>query len=210
MAMLGVLLAAGLTGLLARPLRHVLTWTLLAGMLVAGWPRVRPRSDSWFGFFFTVGAAVAFNVPNAYHVNVFATPLILSWLVSRHSGISRRLLASALWATVAFSIWRFLCSTVPAVWLLADRAGMIMAQMAGRLVQLPLNFGPTFAGVNVLVLMLAWYAAWLLQTSTPRLPRALWAAGGLIVAQIFQIVAVGVAAERLAQSSSSTGSANAL
>jgi len=174
--------AAGASGLLAHGLRHALTWLLLVVAGIAGWPATRLREGQKWGFAAMLAAAAAMTVPSSFILNVLAVPLFMATLAAVQRGFGRRVFECAMGALATYALYRFLVGSFSLVWVFSDRAAALLGSVASRLMGRKLAVGPTFAGLDFLVLALAWYALWLAKTQRPRGVAAGWGAAGICVA----------------------------
>ncbi len=191
-------IAAGSTGLLGDPLRHVLTWVALVVAIVAGWP---PRDESlggWLTLAAAIAAAVLMIASAVPAAGVLAVALVAAVLVrSQYSLRGRVILLTAL-AVAVLGTFRIAYSSIPAVWLAANSVGRVLGWLAGWIAGEPLQLGATFGGVDFLVLMAAMYAGWLICTSPPRLARAIYAAAAIFIGHMIYLVVLAFSPELLA------------
>ena len=93
----------------------------------------------------------------------------VAWLAVVSSGRRQAILQTCTLAVLALVLFRLACSSVSSVWLLCDFVGQALGNGVGWLLGVPLNIGATFAGLDFLVLMAAFYVGWLFATDGPRL-----------------------------------------
>ena len=195
--MAGAWVAAGSTGLLAHPFRHALTWVALAVAVTSGWPR-RDRSGRTVAT--TAGAVVValLMTVTAHPVpNVMAVALVLAALAWVQEGLGKRVLLATALAVTVLAVYRLAYLSIPTVWLAADAAGRGLGSLAGELSGRPLWVGATFGGIDFLVLMAAFYAAWLAGTSRPRLRRAVCAGAAIVAVHLAYLFVLSLAAEMI-------------
>jgi len=123
---------------------------------------------------------------------------MLTGLWSVRGGVARRALACATFAAATLAVYRVVNTSVGPVWLASDRFGAALGGAIGALVGRPLAVGATFGGVDFLVLMAAWCAAWCMETAEPGRSRRLWGAAAILAAQGLYLVVVAFAADALA------------
>ncbi len=185
-------LAAGSTGLLARPFAHGLSWLALGVGLIAAWPGRSKRTDRLL-LAAALVAAVAMMVPAAAVYNVLGVCLVLAVLSRASAGVDRRLLLLSSLAAAVLAVYLLACGSIPAVWSAANAlgalAGRLVAAVAGR----PLRIEASFAGLDFLIVMAAVYAGWLAWTAPPRGARAAWAAVVILAGHGLYLVVVAYA-----------------
>jgi hypothetical protein len=197
-AMAAAWIAAGSTGLLADPLRHALSWVALAVMIVAGWP----GRDEPLGRWLALGAAVPLGLMMTAvaqpAVNVLAVTLVTAALARSQVDLHGRVIRIAALATAVLAVFRLASSSIPSLWLAADALGCGLGQLAGMITGQPLWLGASFGGVDFLVLMLALYAGWLISTTPPRLPRAVYAAAAILLGHLIYLVVLAFSGQIVA------------
>ena len=188
----GAWLAAGDAGLLHHALRHTLVWLAMLAVVVACWPeKLIPSTLVWL----IVGAAAAvlMTASALVPINVMALAILSAVLAWGRTGPARRLLALTARAVVVFGLWRTAILAFPDLWMAADVVGHQLGLVGGAITGQPLSVGPTFAGLDFLVLVAAFYGLWLAATPAPRLSRGLWAAGGIAAAYLAYLVILAYA-----------------
>lgn len=191
-------IAAGSIGLLGHPLRHALSWLALAVAVVAAWP---PRGTGLgacliLAISAAVGAIMSTSLVPAVHV--LAVALVLAALAQANRGLTARALLLGAVGAVVLGLFTLACTSAPAVWLAADAAGRALGWTASRISGEPLWIGPTFAGLDFLVVMAALFAGWLLVTAPPRLVRAICAAAAILAAHLIYLVVLAFHDELIA------------
>jgi hypothetical protein len=203
-AMAAAWIAAGSTGLLAHPLRHALTWVVLAPGVVAGWPRsdqslVGARLlGGWLGLAAAVVLGLLMTAAPSPAVNVLAVTLVTAALARSEANLRGRVILIAALATAVLAVFRLAADSVPTVWLAADALGWGLGWLAGTISGQPLWVGASFGGVDFLVLMAALYAGWLISTAPPRLPRAIYAAAAILAGHLLYLVVLSYSSRMLA------------
>jgi len=186
--MIGAWLAAGSMGLLAHPLRHALTWLSMAVMLVAAWPQGRRAWKDWGTLAAAILAGVILSVPANGVYNVLGVAVVVAVVARVHAGIDGRALGIAAFAVTVLGVFRLACTTIASVWLAADWAGEALGAVAATILGKPLSVGATFGGVDFLVLMAAFFGAWLSSTPRPRRGRAACALAAILVGHLGYLV----------------------
>lgn len=148
--LVGAWVAAGSTGLLGHPLRRGLTCVALGVVVVAAWPRPAACRRMKLALGLAIGAAVAMIACSLPAVNLLAASVILLAIAEGRSAQARTTLRLAAEAVVVLGLYRVAVTTLPQVWLAADRCAAGLGFFAAR----PLWVGATFAGLDFLVPML--------------------------------------------------------
>lgn len=188
---------AGSVGLLAHSLRHALEWVLLGIVLCAAWPkRWSPRA----AIIVITGVIIAVAVTSSWLPanNVLAPAALLAAVALVHGPRERSALTVACAAVVTLAIWRLALTSIPTLWLMADNVGYIIGRIGGALSGQPLWVGATFAGLDFLVLMLAFTLGYLAITGAPRRRRLLFALLAIAAAQLIYLMALALAPKLLA------------
>lgn len=191
-------IAAGSMGLLGHSLRHALTWVALTVAIVAGWPRRDPSITDRLILAGAVVLGVILTTPWLPAVNVLAVAVVAAALARSQTGLGGRVILIAATAIAVLGVFRLACSSIPAVWLAADAAGWVLGRSAGWLVGKPLWVGASFGGVDFLVLMAALSAGWLICSTPPRLPRAVYAAAAILGGHLLYLTVLAFSDKLLA------------
>jgi len=198
-------LAAGSTGLLAHGLRGVLVWVALAVAVLSDWPN-QSRSPVRLGLLVVAAAvAAAMTTSSLAPVKVLAAAVLLGGLAFGRRGAGRRVIVSAALAVTVLGVYRLACTSIPVVWIAADRLGGLLGRLVGALAGRPLWVGATFAGLDFLVVMGGLYAAWLLSGPRPRWARGLAAAAAILGGHLLYLIVVAFAGEVLAMLPEASG-----
>jgi len=193
--LLAAWIGAGSMGLLAHPLRHALTWLAAAVLLVAGWPQGRRAWKEWGILAAAILAGLILTVPATGVYSVLGLAVVLAVLARTHTGLDHRALLIAAFAVAGFGVFRLSCTTIPTVWLVADWLGQMLGTAAAAISGKPLWVGATFGGVDFLVLMTALYGAWLVRTTPPRWPRAIYALAAILAAHLAYLTVLAYAGD---------------
>jgi hypothetical protein len=189
------MLAGGSAGLLAHPLRHLLTLLLLGSAIVGAWP----GGGSVFRAAVVLAAAaggVVLTSSASPVVNVLAAAVVLVVLAFGQGEIaatwrqrlnptsaSARVLLTAASAVGISAVFCLALASIPMLWHAADCCAGFMGRAAGLITGHDLRVGASFGGMGFLVLMAAFYAVWLGAAPGPRLGRAVYGAAAIIAAQ---------------------------
>jgi len=175
-------IAAGSTGLLGHSLRHVLTWIFTGAFVVAAWPgggRALWRGVAMCGAALLLVLMTPSILPAVNVAGVLAVVGVAAYFSEGRAGRLLRMTTSAI---AVFVVFRAAMQTIPTVWLVADRISAGFGHVAGFLTGQKLWVGPTFGGIDFLVLSGAFYLFWLMASERPRGRRAVYGAAGILVA----------------------------
>jgi len=182
-------IAAGSTGLLGHPLRRAMTLLFLVVAILAYRPLrgAERKAPLWLPAIAFGAAAylVTFSSPVA---NVMAVAVVLAYLAFASVGHRRDILQAGSVAVVIFGVYRFAITSVPWFWLAADRVANDLGSMAGGITGRPLWVGPTFAGLDFLVLIGVLWGLYLPHTKPPRVMRAIYGLLGILGAHMAYLV----------------------
>ena len=189
------MLAGGSAGLLAHPLRHLLTLLLLGAAVVSAWPRgafllrmAIVLAAAAGGTVLTSSSSPAVNILAAAVVPALLAfgqgEIAATWRQRLNpASVSAHVLLTAASAVGISAVFCLSATSVPMLWYAADGCAGFMGRAAGLVAGQDLRVGATFGGVGVLVLMAAFYAVWLRAAPGPRLGRAVYGAAAIIAAQ---------------------------
>lgn len=188
-------IAAGSVGVLADPFRVVLTWVgLLATAAALPFPR---RLWNW-----TLLAPLSlWLLPLAFRVELTHEMLLvaatLAALAASQTGAVRTVLAICARAALALVLFRLVCSSIPAVWLLGDWAAGAMGRAVGWLTGRPLHVGMSFAGFDYLVFMAVFALGWLRESERSVKHRLPYVLAAVIGAQFVYLFLLAMSVELL-------------
>jgi hypothetical protein len=114
--------------------------------------------------------------------NIAAVLLVLAVVAQFNSVAIASPLRAALGAMAIFIVYRLALQAIPSVWMISDRIAQGLGHVAGFLTGQKLAMGPTFGGIDFLVLSGAFYVLWIVRSPAPRLRRALYGAGAILLA----------------------------
>jgi len=121
-------------------------------------------------------------------INVLAVAMVLAMLAQVEGGIARRAILVGSMAVLAFALFRLAMQTLPAVSIVADALARHMGRFVGWACGRPLAIGPSFGGIDFLVLMTALYVGWLSISAPPRRTRAIWGAAAILAGHCLYLV----------------------
>jgi hypothetical protein len=134
-------------------------------------------------------AMAGFSLPP---VNVMAVAMTLAVAALVRPDAARPLRAVASAAAV-LGVYRLALTSLPALWMTADRIGEALGRGAGWITGNPLHVGATFGGLDFLVAMIPLYVIWLAAMPRPRWRAAAWGAAGIIAAQLCYLMLLSAA-----------------
>jgi hypothetical protein len=137
---------------------------------------------------------VTFSSPVA---NVMAVAVVLAYLAFVSVGQKRDILQAGSVAVAVFGVYRFAVTSVPWFWLGADRVANGLGSMAGGITGRPLWVGPTFAGLDFLVLMGVLWGLYLPHTKPPRVTRAIYGLLAILGAHLTYLVLLSLVPDLL-------------
>jgi lipid-A-disaccharide synthase-like uncharacterized protein len=181
-------LTAGSTGMLAHPLRHVLTWLALGAAAAVAWPADFRRFDRWGVLLCGAILAAVLTAADSPFVNILAAAAFMAALAQVNRGAPARMALLAAFSILAFACYRLVCDFSPPLWHLAGAMGHGLGLVAGWLSGRPLDVGATFGGVDFLVLSAAACIGWLVCSTRPRKIKALVAFTAILVGHVVYLV----------------------
>ncbi len=167
-------IAAGSTGLLAHPLRRMLTLVALGIALLT--PGIS-GSRLWRRIVLTpliacaAGYLVALAAPAA---NIMAVTLVLAFLAIVSDRRNKDILRAAAVAVTVLGLYSLARTSIPWVWLGADLVGRGLASLVGMVTRQPTRVGATFAGLDCLIVMTVLWGLCVRRTRPPRAARAVY------------------------------------
>jgi hypothetical protein len=193
--LLGAWIAAGSAGLFAAPLRITFTWlALIVVVILAGLPKKKV-------LLFVLAAAIVLLlpvfVPTGPIHDTLCVVLFLSALATGQEGPAQRLLLVSASACFCLALFRLACDVIPAVWLLSDAVASLLGRCATAISGGQLDVGATFAGVDFLVLSLAFAAGWIGMTEGPRWERGCYAVGAIGGVHLVYLIVLSFTADVL-------------
>jgi len=183
------LLAAGSCGLIGHPLRHAGTLVALLAICAAAFP-------SGAGSLRRIGMLALFAVLAGYLSTSTSTIVSTLGVLTLICGItvvhpeSLRTLRPVCVAIFVFALYRLAHDSIPIVWELSNIAGKVIGLAGGAIAGSPLSTGATFSGLDALVLMSSFAAAWISQTPRARLTRAIYLLSVIILAHLLYLFAL--------------------
>jgi len=189
------LTAAGSMGLMAHPLRHVLTLVLMAAAALACRPDCASR---WRGRALVLLALVgggAMTGSALAPAGALGVVVLLAGLSLVRHAADRRVLLSASLAVFVLSVYRLACTSSGTLWLAADGLGRLLGTLGGAVTDRALWIGSTFGGVDVLVMSVALCVAWVVSGRGRRYVRIAVALAAIVAVHVAYLALVSVAVE---------------
>ncbi|MHC4899509.1 MAG: DUF4350 domain-containing protein [Planctomycetota bacterium] len=189
-------IAAGSVGLLAYPLKRTLLWLCLAVALFCDPASLRATPARLMALVAAVCVAVWMTASPLVPVQVCAVALVLLAMCLLRAAPVR---LAAAQAVAVFAVYQLLLHSVPAVWLVADRVGMVLGMVPAAVIGRPLWVGATFGGVDFLVLTGALAFLWFRRGEAKGWRRGAIAAGVILAVHFGYLLVLVFAAylERL-------------
>ena len=166
-----------------------MTLLFLAVAILAHWPLrgAGRKSPLWLPAV-AFGAAVYMVTFSSPVANTMAVAVVLAYLAFVSVGQRRDILQAGSVAVAVFGTYRFAVMSVPWFWLGADRLANSLGSVAGGITGRPLWVGPTFAGLDFLVLMGVLWGLYLPHTKPPRVMRAIYGLLAILGAHLMYLV----------------------
>ncbi|MBN1361471.1 MAG: hypothetical protein JW993_12810 [Sedimentisphaerales bacterium] len=181
-------IAAGSIGLLAHPLRRALTLVALGAALLA--PGICP-SRCWPRTALTplvAGVAAYLVFLAAPTANIMAPALVLAFLSLMAKEQNRDALQAAAVAVAVLGLYHFGRTSIPWMWLAADRAGQGFGGLVGVAIGRRMYLGATFAGLDCLIVMAVLWALYARSTSLPRAARSAYGFAAILVGHVLYLI----------------------
>lgn len=185
---------SGGCGLLGRPFAAGLTWCALAIAAFSVPPRYGSDLRTWaafgLGLLVAVVATASFiDVVRLAGLAVFATALST---LDRDS-ICQRTLRLAAQAVAVLALYRFALASIPVVWHLSDSIASILGSSASFFWGRPVSVGPTFAGLDHLVVMTVLTIGWALMLERPSVRPVVLAVTAIAIGQALYLLFIALA-----------------
>ena len=185
-------IASSAAGLMAHPLRHVLTWLALALAVLADRPGGKRSLAQWLALAVGVVAAVGMTASSILAVNVLGASVLLAAAAVGRKGARASALLPAALAVGVLGLYR-LALGIGTVWTVTDRIGGALGAIGGALTGRPLWVGATFGGLDFLIVMAVFLGGWVLLGRAPR-RRDRWVpAGAILVVHVLYLAVLSFA-----------------
>lgn len=185
---------SGGCGLLARPFAGGLTWCALAVIGMA----IPPKRDSgvriWGVFvlgLLTAAAAMASASEVVRLAGIAVCAAALSTIA--REPLAQRIVRFSSQAVAVLAIYRFALISIPFVWHSSDTISSLLGASASVLWGHPISVGPTFAGLDHLVLMVAFVVGWAIELRPPQWRPVLIALSAIVVGQAVYLLCLSLA-----------------
>jgi len=167
-------IVAGSTGLLAHPLRRILTLVALGAALVLHSPFIKQSKAQLFSMTVVVCLSAWLVTSSLPSVNIAGVIVALVFLALTCSGPAQDVLAISCVSVTVFGIYRAAIISIPWFWTMTDMVGRTFGNVAGLITGRSLQIGATFAGLDFLLLTGTLWGIWLALSPRPRLVRAFY------------------------------------
>lgn len=183
-------ISVGSTGLLAHPLRRVLTLIALTVAILSYRPLHIKSLKYLLVLLLVICLAVCLVASSLPAAAVMGSALVVAFLASTASGQARQVFRISSIAIAVFGIYRTVCTSVPWVWLMTDQIGRAIGGFSGIVTHQTLFVGSTFAGLDFLVLTGTLWALWLVSSPRPRRIRAIYSGLAILAGHFTYLIAL--------------------
>ncbi len=191
-------IAAGSTGLLAHPLRRMLTLIALSVAIISYRPLHIKPLRYLLGLLVVMGLATCLIASSLPAAAVMGSALVLAFLAMTSDGHAKQVFRISSIAVTVFGIYRTISTSVPWVWQMTDCAGRAIGSFSGIVTRRPLLVGSTFAGLDFLVLTGTLWALWLVSSPHPRRIRAIYSGLAILGGHLIYLIALSFVPQLLA------------
>jgi len=191
-------LAAGSCGMLAYPLQRTATWYALCAAVVACLPGACRNPADRLLLAGSIVLAIVISLLWLPAGLVFAAAIVLAALARVSTGLQSQAAMVAAAAVAVLALFTLSAQCIPLVFHAANAAGQSLGWLAGAIASQPLAVGRSYGGIDFLVLMGAFYVAWLVAGPRPRLARALAAAAAIVAAHLAYLIVLAYCDQLLA------------
>ena len=182
--------AAGSIGLLAHPFRRTLVAILLLGgvLAVTPWQTFSFSWKRWLKLLLAIACVVACLAAPYPVLQVLACALTLGWMTAGRIGDP--LPRATAQAVLVFALYQFAITLIPWGWWLADQLAQGIGYLISMVLPWPLSVGPTFAGLDYLILSVAFCLLLIRKLDAPRkrVVALRWTAGILVAHLVYLIL----------------------
>lgn len=181
--------AAGSAGLMAHPLRRILTALLLLAGVLSGFRWRAPARRDLPGVLAGAAAVAACLASPIQVLQVLACALTAGWLAARRPPESGAPARSAAQALLVFALYQFATTLIPFGWQVADGVAGAVSRLVSLVSPWPLSVGATFAGLDYLALSLVFCLLLVRSSPSPRKTGlAFQWAGGVLAAHAAYLI----------------------
>jgi hypothetical protein len=192
-------IAAGSTGLLAHPLRRILTLIALSVAILSHRPLPVKPLKNLLGLLVVMGLATCLVASSLPPVAVMGSALVLAFLAMTSDGRhAKQVFRISSIAVAVFGIYRTISTSVPWVWQMTDCVGRVIGSFSGIVTRRPLLVGSTFAGLDFLVLTGTLWALWLVSSPHPRRIRAIYSGLAILGGHLIYLIVLSFIPQLLA------------
>jgi hypothetical protein len=181
-------IAAGSTGLLAHPLRRVLTLVFLGIAILAHRPCPWEKNSSRLIIFITICIAIYMITSPSMVINIMAVSLVLAGYAMITSGQAKKISGILSASVLIFAIYRITYISIPFIWLISDKISYLLGKITGSITNKSLSSGSSFSGIDFIVLMSVFWILCLRATAKPWKTRVLYGFLGILGGQIIYLI----------------------
>ncbi|MBN2589727.1 MAG: hypothetical protein JXA96_07685 [Sedimentisphaerales bacterium] len=186
-------IAAGSTGLLSHPLRRVLTLSFLGIAILAPRPCPCRKNNSRLIMLVSACIAIYLTMSPLQTINILAVSLVLAGYSISSSGFTKRISLILSVSILIFTIYRIAYIGIPTIWIISDNISGILGNITKSVTNQPLLAGPTFAGIDFLILMSIFWILCLLEIPKSRTTKAFYGFAGIFAGHLCYLIALSYA-----------------
>jgi hypothetical protein len=181
-------IAAGSTGLLAHPLRRVITLVFLGIAILTPRPCPWRNNRSRLIIFITICIAIYMITSPSMVINIMAVSLVLAAYAMITSGQAKKIAIILSASILTFAIYRITYISIPFVWLISDKISYLLGNITGSITNKSLSAGSSFSGIDFLVLMSIFWILCLSITAKLWKTRAVYGFLGILGGQFLYLI----------------------
>lgn len=183
-------IAAGSTGLLSHPLRHILTLLCISLAVLAPRPCPWHKNTSRLIMLVLVCIAIYMTTSPLQAINVLAVSIVLAGYSISSTGFTKRISLILSFSILIFAIYKMAYIGIPTIWIISDNISRILGSITKSVTNQPLLAGPTFAGIDYLILMSIFWILCLSETSKPKTTKAFYGFAGIFAGHLCYLIAL--------------------
>ena len=187
---------SGGCGLLGRSFAAGLTWCALLVIGLSLSPNRRARLRTWL--IFALGLLVAIlTTASANDVTRLAGLAVCAAILSTldRDTLSQRTLCLTAQAIALLALYRFALTSIPLVWHISESIAAAIGNTASTFWGRPISVGPTFAGLDHLVLMAVLILGWANLLERPRVRPVLLAVSAVVIGHAVYLLVLSFAVD---------------
>ena len=179
-------------------MRHFLSCSALAVGIIAYLPLRVTGWKEWAIFAGAIALALVLQATPNVVINLSAVVLILFVLAPFSNDRERATLNTLATVVFLFVLYRFSRDAIPTVWQITNEIGSLFGMLSVVWGKEAMPIGATFAGIDLLVLILLFWVFWRTRQSTPRGKQTIIALAAVFLAQLLYLVVLSFSEQILA------------